>query len=297
MKALLLLSCLVIASCNAGPEGGKNPGEVGTVNWLRDHAAALAQSKESGKPVFLLFQEVPGCSGCKQFGKDVLSDPAVVKSIEENFVPLLIPNNQGGKDQEVLKLYNEPSWNYQVVRFLDSDGKDLIPRKDRVWTTAELKQRIDAALDKAGRPKAAAAARTERLAICQSCFWTGEMKIGAIEGVTRTEAGFFDGREVTMVDYDPATTTPGRIFEQAKRDGVGDGAYLEDPSKLPGSARLTPDYRPAPAGDQKRQLRGTPFQKLTLTPEQATKVNAHARSNRSKAMTFLTASQKQQLAP
>lgn len=34
--------------------------EVGAVEWGRDLDAALAASKASGKPVFVLFQEVPG---------------------------------------------------------------------------------------------------------------------------------------------------------------------------------------------------------------------------------------------
>jgi len=153
MKTILLLTCLALASCQADPAANNNPVEVGTVSWLRDYPAALATSKKSGKPVFLLFQEVPGCAGCKQFGKDVLSDPVVVKSIEENFVPLLIHNNKGGKDAEILKKYNEPAWNFQIVRFLDSEGKDLIPRKDRVWTAEELQPRMKAALEKAGKPR------------------------------------------------------------------------------------------------------------------------------------------------
>lgn len=37
-----------------------NPVEVGMVKWGRDLDAALARSNESGKPVLLLFQEVPG---------------------------------------------------------------------------------------------------------------------------------------------------------------------------------------------------------------------------------------------
>jgi hypothetical protein len=37
-----------------------NPVEVGTVKWGRDYDAALAAAKESGKPVLVLFQEVPG---------------------------------------------------------------------------------------------------------------------------------------------------------------------------------------------------------------------------------------------
>lgn len=37
-----------------------NPRELGKVRWLRDHDEALATSKKTQKPVFLLFQEVPG---------------------------------------------------------------------------------------------------------------------------------------------------------------------------------------------------------------------------------------------
>jgi Thioredoxin-like len=102
------------------------------VKWQIDYDTAPASAKESGKPVFLLFQEVPGCAGCKQFGRDVLSDTAVVRGIEENFIPLLIPNNQPGRDAEVLAKSGEPAWNYQVIRFLEANGRDLIPRKDRV---------------------------------------------------------------------------------------------------------------------------------------------------------------------
>ncbi|MEM9081860.1 MAG: hypothetical protein AAGC74_14345 [Verrucomicrobiota bacterium] len=37
-----------------------NPVEIGHVTWLRDHDQALALSKQTRKPVFVLFQEVPG---------------------------------------------------------------------------------------------------------------------------------------------------------------------------------------------------------------------------------------------
>lgn len=235
MKPGIIFYCLALASCLADPAIAKNPVEVGTVTWLRDYFTALVKSEQTGRAVFLLFQEVPGCAGCKQFGKDVLSDPDVVKSIEENFVPLLIHNNKGGKDAEILRKYDEPAWTFQVVRFLDSQGKDLIPRKDRVWTAAELKPRIKAALEKAEKPQANLEPKTARLAICQSCFWTGEMKIGAIEAITRTEAGFFDEREVTLVEYDHVKISPSEIFKQAKLGGVGTAVYLEDPSKLKGS--------------------------------------------------------------
>lgn len=294
MKTILLLTLAVLTSCSAGTEKNGNPVEVGKITWLRDLPTALDLSKSTGKPVFLLFQEVPGCAGCKQFGKDVLSDPAIVKSVEENFVPLLIHNNKGGKDAEVLRKYNEPAWNYQVVRFLDSSGEDLIPRKDRIWTKEALEPRIEAALKKAGKPQAANGPATKKLAICQSCFWTGEMKIGAIPGVTETEAGFIGGREVTLVNYDPTSTSLRKIIAQAKSDNVATAIYLENPANLPGSKKLT-GYRPAPVSDQKKQIQNTIFAQLDLTPEQATKVNAYARTNPRKALEFLTPNQRQQI--
>jgi len=36
------------------------PPELGHVAWSRDYAAGLARVRESGRPMLLLFQEVPG---------------------------------------------------------------------------------------------------------------------------------------------------------------------------------------------------------------------------------------------
>jgi len=59
MKALLvLLLALALTACGQAKE--KNPTEIGTIKWSRDLETALKKSKESGKPIFLLFQEVPG---------------------------------------------------------------------------------------------------------------------------------------------------------------------------------------------------------------------------------------------
>jgi hypothetical protein len=261
--ATAISAASVLAASQAGcqPEGAtQNPEEVGKVKWGRDYDATLAAAKSTGKPVFLLFQEVPGCAGCKQFGRDVLGDPTVVKMIEENFVSLLVHNNNPGKDAEVLARFNEPAWNYQVVRFLDAGGNDLIPRKDRVWEAPELKQRMKLALEKKS-------AGIRRVAIAQYCFWTGEMTLGGMDGVIRTEAGFLDGNEVTLVDYDPAQIPLADLTAKAKSAGVATRVYTSFDG-----------YQKAPDSDQKRQLQGTKFAKLKLTPEQATKVNAFART-------------------
>jgi hypothetical protein len=61
---------LLLAVTQAGCQPAsrlQNPEEVGKVTWGRDYEAALASAKTTGKPIFLLFQEVPGCAGCKQF--------------------------------------------------------------------------------------------------------------------------------------------------------------------------------------------------------------------------------------
>lgn len=77
-----------------------------------------------------------------------MSDPEVVKSIEKNFIPLLIINNTGGNDAKMLKHFKEPAWNYQVIRFLDHKGNDIIPRKDKIWDKQTLLKRMNLALKK-----------------------------------------------------------------------------------------------------------------------------------------------------
>lgn len=64
---------------------------------------------------------------------------------------MAVYNNQPGKDAKTLKQFKERSWNNPVVRFLDPNGKDLIPRNGRDWTTAGLLTRMVQALEKAGK--------------------------------------------------------------------------------------------------------------------------------------------------
>ena len=64
----------------------------------------------------------------------------------------MVYNNQPGKDAQLLKRFKEPSWNYQVVRFLDHEAKDIIPRKDRINTVPGIASRMIEALEKKKRP-------------------------------------------------------------------------------------------------------------------------------------------------
>lgn len=72
--------------------------------------------------------------------------------IESNFEPVAVYNNAGGADVKWLKQFGEPAWNFQVIRFIDAKGGDIIPRKDRIWTRAALAARLVEVLKKINRP-------------------------------------------------------------------------------------------------------------------------------------------------
>jgi hypothetical protein len=153
MRVLTILIILAFGVTAHSSETIDNPIEVGNVWWQRDFDAALENSARTGKPLLVLFQEVPGCTGVKQFGREVLTNPLIVEAMENEFIPVLVYNNRkGGMDEELLKRYQEPAWNFQVIRFLNAAGYDVIPRKDRVWTTSGVASRMIEALAAANRP-------------------------------------------------------------------------------------------------------------------------------------------------
>lgn len=79
----------------------------------------------------------------------------MVKLIEGHFVPVAIHNNSRdpeSSDRKIVKKFKEPAWNYQVMRFIGPDEKDVIPRKDKVFKKEDVMVRMAEALEKAGRP-------------------------------------------------------------------------------------------------------------------------------------------------
>lgn len=80
----------------------------------------------------------------------------------------------------------------------------------------------------------------------------------------RTEAGYFKGREGTLVDYAPAQISLEELARRAKAAGVADSIHLQSEARgsLAGvavGAPLDASYHAAPASDQKKQIEGTPF--------------------------------------
>ena len=222
----LLLPSTTTASVAASPapaavqvlsDAAKQPEELGEVNWLRNYDQALKQSAKLNKPVLILFQEVPGCGNCKQYGNGVLSEPLMVEAIEDLFVPLAIHNNAKGHDAEVLERFGEPAWNNPVVRIVDEAGDDLADRVANFRSPAQLSAAIVSVLRRSGAevPHYLRLAHEQHLAEEQAtktatfqtaCFWSGEAFFGSRDEVVKTEAGWQDGREVVRVEFREASS-------------------------------------------------------------------------------------------
>ena len=271
--------------------GSGQPRELGRVDWGRSYDEAVARSAASGKPIFLLFQEVPGCATCVNFGEQVLSHPRLVEAIEDEFVPLAILNNKGGHDREVLRRFGEPAWNNPVVRFVDAKGEDLIPRRDRVWTDERVLDRMIESLEASGRavPGYLAAlqaelapARIERATFGMACYWSGEACLGGVEGLLSSRTAHLDGHEVVELRYDPTRISYAELLRQARRKGCADTVFVRDESRLaiaqtvfgPGARRTRGVARDASSRDQLFHLkRDRRLSSLEATPAQRLRLN------------------------
>ena len=266
--------------------------EFGDVAWIRDLDAGLARAEETGRPAFLLFQEVPGCSTCVNFGGGPLRHPLLVEAIEELFVPVAIRNNVGGAEREALRRFGEPTWNNPVVRFVDADGKDLLPRRDGVWTSGALVSRMTAALEAADREvptwlrlvaEELAPGRVETAVFAMGCYWTGEARLGSLDGVVDTRAAWHAGREVVEVRFRPDVVSREALTETARGLRCADGVWGDELAGRP---------RAASASDQLYYLQRSTFGRLPLTELQARRVNG-ALGDKSDPRRFLSPRQTQ----
>jgi len=265
--------------------------ELGDVRWGRDFEAARAEAARTGRPMLVLFQEVPGCATCVDFGNGPMSNPLIVEAIETSFVPVVVFNNRPGDDAKVLQACREPAWNNPVIRFLDGAGRDVIPRRDGVYREGGVAARMAESLRAAGREVPAylewvraetAPDRPAHAAIAMHCFWEGEAALGGLEGVLATRAAYLDGREAVEVTFDAARLPFERLVAEAERHGLASRVYARDEAQLAAARRVVGARavrsdevsRTAPDSDQKRHLRFSPLAGLDLTPLQEARINA-----------------------
>lgn len=278
----LAAALLSLTACIAQDHGGKPAGsqpassksgakavpELGTVTWGRDFDQALQRAATTKRPVFLLFQEIPGCDTCTGFGKNVLSHPLLKDAIENQFVPIVVRNNVKGTEEKIRERYSEPSWNNPVVRFVDAKGVDILPRKDRVWDAHGIASRMIATLKKNKQPvpgylaiaAAETAPKTEKAVFEMHCYWEGEAHLGALDGVIKTTSAWVGKAEVVEVLYRPEVISKTKLTQAAQAKSC--------------KPVTTAKVRIAKASDQQHSLGGTPYAKLKLTPMQRTKMHA-----------------------
>lgn len=267
------------------------PEELGKVNWIRNLDQALSLAKKEHKPILILFQEVPGCLTCKQYGRVVLSHPLIVEAIEDNFIPLAIYNNKGGTDASVLQYFNEPSWNNPVVRMISADKKNIQPRLNGKYKPSELVDYLMGGLRLQGLKVPAymhllydalkaEEGGLEKTTLSMYCFWTGEKILGNLDGVIKTEAGFMDHREVVNVYYDPKKISLSDIVFEGKKNNCADAAYITKRDDKQALRKLISDNQIRDVEtfrmdkQPKYYLSHTLLASIPMMPIQAVKINA-----------------------
>ena len=279
--AFFITSAQMQASENESPaipaDMQEQPEELGLVHWLRDLDAGQAEAQKTGKPLLILFQEVPGCSNCTRYGNSTLSHPLIVEAIETFFVPVCIYNNKGGKDAAALKTFNEPAWNNPVVRIVYTDYKDLVPRISNFSSPAQLVRGIQSTLQTTGNtvPKylellleelLAREAGLETATFSMYCFWSGEGTFGSIPGVIETEPGFQDGKEVVKVQFNPAVVKKADLEALTQPKGIKSCAW---------NGGFSSDREP------KYYLAQTDYKYVPMTSLQACRANSLVGKNQS----------------
>ncbi|MDB2685704.1 hypothetical protein N9Y42_00650 [Mariniblastus sp.] len=228
----------------------------------------------------------------------------MVEAIEDLFVPVLVYNNKSS-DAATLKKFGEPSWNNPVVRFLNSDEKDVISRQSGVYSVGPMATRMVAALKAAKREVptylsdlAMSDRKLATATFAMSCYWTGEARLGAIDGVMSTTAGWAGGLEVVQLTYDPQTVQYSKLVETAQDFKCATKVFTHSADQLTKAKALVGNRavefpgggRKASESEQKYQMRSIAgIKSLPLTTFQSTKVNSFIRSSeRQKAFDVLS---------
>lgn len=129
------------------------------------------------------------------------------------------------------------------------------------------------------------------------CFWTGEVRLGNLDGVLTTMPGFLGGREVVEVTYDPSLIPYSKLLNIANQQKCATKVFTRNNQqqatahKLVGERAERNDGAIRPDREPKYQLIRSPLKYLPMTPMQQTKVNA-AYGQRKDYTVFLSPRQK-----
>jgi len=109
--ALVLGALCLLSDRAAAQEGG--------IQWRHNYSTARQEAKEKGRPLILDFGR-KGCYWCGVLERDTLSNPTIIKTINDNFIPLKIDGDLEPKLVQFLDIQA-----YPTVILADADGKIL----------------------------------------------------------------------------------------------------------------------------------------------------------------------------
>ena len=283
-----VVGCLMLQTRTMQAAEPVPPGEFGKATFLRDYPTALAKAKADKKPLLILFDEIPGCQTCRDFGSGPLSHPVIVKTIADEFVAVAVANNIKGADAEVLARYKEQAWNNPIVRLLDADGKDIVPRQED-YSAHVMMKRMIAALEKSKRavPMELTAAATgvaikpETAVFAMHCYWVGEAKLGLLDGVVGTRIGELQKDEVVEVTFDANVIDFSTLVKKAMEIDCSHRVFARTDEQFKLAEKLvgkkvtrTDDAIDCNTQQQWHMAKLHLYHYLPLSPYQATKVNA-----------------------
>lgn len=175
------------------------------------------------------------------------------------------------------------------MRFLDATGKDVLKRKDRVWSTHDAAARTIEVLraNESEVPSwlqlvADETAKLETATFAMHCYWVGEVKLGGIDGVITTKAAWRDDLEVVELTYDPKVVAYETLLDTARSFDCASKVYThtdaqhaiatKEVGKL--AVRAEGESKLAKASDRHYELRKSAVHYVPMTPMQRTKANA-----------------------
>ncbi len=266
--------------------------ELGKVDWHEGLTKARKKAENTGRPIFLLFTEVPGCSTVKGYGRNVLAHPQVSDAIEAAFVPAVVYNNQEGKHRKLLNSFGEPTWNNPAVRIIRSERSMLAQRLYGDYSVGATVRTMVRALIEADREvpsylelldRRYNSGSTDTAAFSMYCYWSGEAEIGRLPSVRSTRPGFIAGGEGVQVIFDPERSSLAELADKVISSGAADHFHARTEeqlrkvrSELSGS-RVSHDptarFRYKASSDD-HYLQGSAYSELELHEIQKTRVNS-----------------------
>ncbi|MDQ1339222.1 MAG: hypothetical protein QG567_373 [Campylobacterota bacterium] len=89
-----------------------------TINFENSYETAIKKAKKENKPLMAVIVQT-SCPWCKKFKEITLTDPKVIKKVNENFIPLML-NKDHDEMPDDIRARMVPT-----TYFLDSKGGEL----------------------------------------------------------------------------------------------------------------------------------------------------------------------------